>query len=197
MPCTDERCRRRTHGLATCSSPTPRRRCDRGDCNAVVAQEHQAERSCADCSSRSRRQADARIQDERHRAQSTDRQSETTIGGNDEETNRRARARRSPPSRRARRSPIPSRPITLIVPFPPGGSTDTVARIMAERMRPILGQPIVIENVGGAGGSIAVGRVARAPPTATPSTSASGTPMSAASSTSSTTTWRRTSSRSG
>ena len=57
----------------------------------------------------------------------------------------------------------PSRPITLIVPFPPGGSTDTTARIMAERMRPILGQPIVIENVGGAGGSIGVGRVARAP----------------------------------
>jgi len=59
--------------------------------------------------------------------------------------------------------PFPSRPITLIVPFPPGGSTDTAARIMAERMRPILGQPIVIENVGGAGGSIGVGRVARAP----------------------------------
>jgi tripartite-type tricarboxylate transporter receptor subunit TctC len=60
--------------------------------------------------------------------------------------------------------PYPSRPITLIVPFPPGGSTDTVARIMAERMRPILGQPVIIENVGGAGGSIAVGRVARAAP---------------------------------
>jgi tripartite-type tricarboxylate transporter receptor subunit TctC len=57
----------------------------------------------------------------------------------------------------------PSRSITLIVPFPPGGSTDVTARIMAERMRPILGQPIIIENVGGAGGSIAVGRVARAP----------------------------------
>src|SRR5262245_54419027 len=56
----------------------------------------------------------------------------------------------------------PSRQITLIVPFPPGGSTDVAARIMAERMRPILGQPIIIENVGGAGGSIAVGRVARA-----------------------------------
>jgi tripartite-type tricarboxylate transporter receptor subunit TctC len=57
----------------------------------------------------------------------------------------------------------PSRSITLIVPFPPGGSTDVTARIMAEKMRPILGQPIIIENVGGAGGSIAVGRVARAP----------------------------------
>jgi tripartite-type tricarboxylate transporter receptor subunit TctC len=64
----------------------------------------------------------------------------------------------------AQAQPYPSRPITLIVPFPPGGSTDTVARIMAERMRPILGQPVIIENVGGAGGSIAVGRVARAAP---------------------------------
>jgi tripartite-type tricarboxylate transporter receptor subunit TctC len=58
----------------------------------------------------------------------------------------------------------PSRPITLVVPFPPGGSTDAAARIMAERMRAPLGQPIVIENVGGAGGSIGVGRVARAAP---------------------------------
>ncbi|HEV7602016.1 MAG TPA: tripartite tricarboxylate transporter substrate-binding protein, partial [Bradyrhizobium sp.] len=58
----------------------------------------------------------------------------------------------------------PSRPITLVVPFPPGGSTDAAARIMAERMRASLGQPIVIENVGGAGGSIGVGRVARAAP---------------------------------
>jgi tripartite-type tricarboxylate transporter receptor subunit TctC len=58
----------------------------------------------------------------------------------------------------------PSRPITLIVPFPPGGSTDVVARIMAERMRLLLGQPVIIENVGGAGGSIAVGRLARAAP---------------------------------
>src|SRR5690348_7929010 len=58
----------------------------------------------------------------------------------------------------------PSRQITLIVPFPPGGSTDVAARIMAERMRAPLGQPVIIENVGGAGGSIAVGRVARAAP---------------------------------
>lgn len=59
---------------------------------------------------------------------------------------------------------FPSRQITLVVPFPPGGSTDVAARIMAEKMRPILGQPVIIENVGGAGGSIAVGRVARAAP---------------------------------
>ncbi len=58
----------------------------------------------------------------------------------------------------------PSRQITLVVPFPPGGSTDVAARIMAEHMRARLGQPVVIENVGGAGGSIAVGRVARAAP---------------------------------
>jgi tripartite-type tricarboxylate transporter receptor subunit TctC len=58
----------------------------------------------------------------------------------------------------------PTRPITLVVPFPPGGSTDAAARIMAERMRAPLGQPIVIENVGGAGGSIGVGRLARAAP---------------------------------
>ena len=58
----------------------------------------------------------------------------------------------------------PSRSITLIAPFPPGGSTDVVARVMAERMRPLLGQSVVVENVGGAGGSIGVGRVARAAP---------------------------------
>jgi tripartite-type tricarboxylate transporter receptor subunit TctC len=58
----------------------------------------------------------------------------------------------------------PVKPVTLIVPFPPGGSTDTTARILAERMRGPLGQTVVIENVGGAGGSIALGRVARAAP---------------------------------
>src|SRR6186713_3230467 len=58
----------------------------------------------------------------------------------------------------------PSRQITLIVPFPPGGSTDVAARILAEHMRARLGQPVVIENVGGAGGSIAVGRLSRAAP---------------------------------
>ena len=58
----------------------------------------------------------------------------------------------------------PSRQITLVVPFPPGGSTDVAARIIAEKMKPLLGQPLIIENVGGAGGSIAVGRVARAAP---------------------------------
>ncbi|APV49345.1 hypothetical protein BWI17_06430 [Betaproteobacteria bacterium GR16-43] len=64
----------------------------------------------------------------------------------------------------AQPQPFPSRNITLVVPFPPGGSTDAIARIMAERMRVTLGQTVVVENVGGAGGSIAVGRVARAAP---------------------------------
>ena len=64
----------------------------------------------------------------------------------------------------ARAQTYPSRPITVVVPFPAGGSTDAVGRIVAERMRLSLGQPVVIENVGGAGGSIGVGRVARATP---------------------------------
>jgi tripartite-type tricarboxylate transporter receptor subunit TctC len=58
----------------------------------------------------------------------------------------------------------PSRPVTIVVPYPPGGSTDVAARILAEQMRPALGQPVIIENIGGAGGSIGVGRVARAAP---------------------------------
>jgi tripartite-type tricarboxylate transporter receptor subunit TctC len=64
----------------------------------------------------------------------------------------------------AQPQPYPTRPVTIISPFPPGGSTDAVARILAERMRTTLGQTVVVENVGGAGGSIAVGRVARAAP---------------------------------
>ena len=60
--------------------------------------------------------------------------------------------------------PYPSRPITMVVPFAPGGPTDTIARILAEHMRPLLGQPVIVENVSGAGGSIGVGRVARATP---------------------------------
>jgi len=58
----------------------------------------------------------------------------------------------------------PSRPITMIVPYPAGGLFDALARILAEPMRVALAQAVVIENVGGAGGSIAVGRVARAAP---------------------------------
>ena len=57
----------------------------------------------------------------------------------------------------------PTHPITMIVPFPAGGATDTLARLLGENMRPILGQPIIIENVAGAAGSIGVGRAVRAP----------------------------------
>jgi len=67
-------------------------------------------------------------------------------------------------SRIAYAQAYPTRPITLVVPFAAGGPVDTLARFLTERMRPLLGQPIIIENVGGAGGSIGVGRVARAAP---------------------------------
>ncbi len=56
----------------------------------------------------------------------------------------------------------PTRPIAMIVPFPAGGATDTLARLLNERLRASLGQPIIIENVAGAAGSIGVGRAARA-----------------------------------
>jgi tripartite-type tricarboxylate transporter receptor subunit TctC len=58
----------------------------------------------------------------------------------------------------------PSRPITMVVPYPAGGVTDTLGRLLAERMRKSLNQSIVVENVGGAGGSAGVGKVARAAP---------------------------------
>jgi tripartite-type tricarboxylate transporter receptor subunit TctC len=56
----------------------------------------------------------------------------------------------------------PVRPITMICPFPPGGATDAIARIIQDAMAKALGQPVVIENVGGAGGTIAAARAARA-----------------------------------
>lgn len=57
----------------------------------------------------------------------------------------------------------PSKQITMIVPFAAGGATDVLARFLGERMRSILGQPIIVENVTGAGGSIGVTRLVRAP----------------------------------
>ena len=57
----------------------------------------------------------------------------------------------------------PARPITMIVPFPAGGATDTMARFLGEKMRGILGQPVIIENIAGAAGSIGVGRAVRSP----------------------------------
>jgi tripartite-type tricarboxylate transporter receptor subunit TctC len=58
----------------------------------------------------------------------------------------------------------PTRPITVVVPFPPGGPADVPARVIGDRMRSSLGQPLVIENVSGASGSIGTGRVVRAKP---------------------------------
>jgi tripartite-type tricarboxylate transporter receptor subunit TctC len=58
---------------------------------------------------------------------------------------------------------FPSKPITMIVPFAAGGATDVLARFIGERLRTILGQTVVVENVTGAGGSIGVGRAVRAP----------------------------------
>ncbi|WP_353147434.1 tripartite tricarboxylate transporter substrate binding protein [Pollutimonas bauzanensis] len=58
----------------------------------------------------------------------------------------------------------PVKPIRLVVPLAPGGTTDLIARMVAERMSPILGQPVVIENRGGAGGTIASNHVAKSEP---------------------------------
>lgn len=58
---------------------------------------------------------------------------------------------------------FPDRPVTMVVPFPPGGPTDVVGRIAGERMARALGQPVVIENASGAGGTIGTAKVARAP----------------------------------
>ena len=69
-----------------------------------------------------------------------------------------------PSPKMARADDYPSRPITVIVPFSAGGPLDITGRMIAAKMQQTLGQPIVIENVGGAGGSIGVGRGARAAP---------------------------------
>jgi tripartite-type tricarboxylate transporter receptor subunit TctC len=66
--------------------------------------------------------------------------------------------------RSANAQTYPARPITIVVPLAPGGATDVIARMIADRMRQSLGQPVIIENVTGANGSIGVGRVARAAP---------------------------------
>jgi tripartite-type tricarboxylate transporter receptor subunit TctC len=58
----------------------------------------------------------------------------------------------------------PSRPITMVAPYAAGGANGTIGRVMAERMKSSLGQPVIVEDGTGAGGTIAVGRVARAAP---------------------------------
>src|SRR5947209_19204767 len=67
-------------------------------------------------------------------------------------------------SRGAFAQTYPSKPITIIVPFAAGGSTDVIGRILAERMRVSLGQTVIIENTTGAGGTLGVGRAVRAAP---------------------------------
>ena len=62
------------------------------------------------------------------------------------------------------RKSYPSHPITMIVPLPAGSAFDVTARIVAERMQASLGQPVIVENVTGASGSVGAGRVARAAP---------------------------------
>jgi tripartite-type tricarboxylate transporter receptor subunit TctC len=57
----------------------------------------------------------------------------------------------------------PNKPIKLIIPFAPGGSTDIVGRIMAAKLTPLLGQPVIVENKAGAGGSIGAAEIAKAP----------------------------------
>ena len=66
--------------------------------------------------------------------------------------------------RAARAQTYPTRPITMIVPLAAGGLTDVVGRVVADRMTKSIGQPIIVENVSGADGSIGVGRAARARP---------------------------------
>ena len=58
----------------------------------------------------------------------------------------------------------PARPITMVIPFAAGGPTDVLGRVMGERMSQILGQQVVIENVGGAGGGVGAAEAARAAP---------------------------------
>src|SRR5262245_32443527 len=58
----------------------------------------------------------------------------------------------------------PAKPIRWIVPFPPGGSTDGFSRPVAAKLAEVLGQPVVVENVGGAGASIGTDRIAKAAP---------------------------------
>ncbi len=69
-----------------------------------------------------------------------------------------------PPAAPALAQAYPARAITMVVPFPAGGPTDVLARIVAARMKDALAQTVVVDNVSGAGGTIAVGKVVRSAP---------------------------------
>ena len=64
---------------------------------------------------------------------------------------------------------FPAKPLRVIVVYPPGGTSDAVARLLAEKLAPTLGQQVVVENRGGAGGAIGMDAMAKSAPTATPS----------------------------
>ena len=90
----------------------------------------------------------------------------------------------------------PTRPVTLVVPFGAGGPTDTIGRILAQGMQESLGQSVIVENVAGASGTIAVGRVAHATADGYTFSSAAGPQMSSMDQClPSNMIWRRTSSR--
>jgi len=68
------------------------------------------------------------------------------------------------PALAAAQAPYPARPVTLVVPYPPGGATDVVARVLAEKLTPSLGQPVIVENKSGAGGNLGARAAAQAKP---------------------------------
>ena len=70
-------------------------------------------------------------------------------------------------SARSRTQSYPNRPVRIIVPFPAGGPTDILSRVVAQRLSEVWGQPVVIENQPGANTAIAAARVAKSRPTAT------------------------------
>ena len=88
----------------------------------------------------------------------------TPVGASDEKTDRCRRGGGLAIVTSAAAEDYPSRPITIIVPFAAGGPTDALARMLGEGMRAALGQPIVVENVTGAGGTIGVARAVHAAP---------------------------------